>query len=1053
MKKRFISMFLVCVVCLSFFSLSVHAVSPTFIEPSAFFNDDRLPSELDKIKINRSDECGYVCTLAYIQNRSRWIEYESKDFLQFLATYWNQTYADKYSIHATVSDYPLDDGTKVHFVRMILEESVYTGRESVQWCLCDGSGKIFVSPEDPAAETMEDGQWIPMSMATSASYFHMISRDALYNFAVAHGYKEMETKGKYMICDTMGRTVWADSSGLPYAAWVNSTSTATNQDRPGTTVKDENGDTATDEDGNPLDGSTGDMTASMDMSNMTIVLPGGKQLVADQIIYDESTKTYLIDSHDTYNYEYNYYYTWNYYINYTSITYIGQTEEYNKYYKVYYELPDGRDSADLTAEELEQLNLDFDVIDYGRVSDDTSVRSLYHFDGDTRDSSYWNYKTSFDWNVGSSLTYMESGNFEGALYLDEQAHSFTLGLPSALLGDDFTLQFRYYQSATLAPQTDSYISFGTSKVMQFDGAHILTGNGTTAYNMPVGTWNEIALIRDGSMLYYYLNGIAVYSQSISASYTTPTINFYFGGDQQTYKYFDELRVLSKALVKDGSSYECTSVPHDTNLSLVLPGDREIADEYWSIEHGPDEQYYLDYSTGALLDTTAAAYSSSLEADVYYTSALVTRYDHASSKWGYHPEWTSVVLHDDYITLTGTKVTLPSNGSASYLPTTTGEAIRFPSGLSTAVYRKYTTNPTETNYFGYDQGTISVLLSDGTVYSSSFDLTTPMKSQYTTFSWGSLGYFVAGNNGTLTQAYGMVGVVPKAGTSINIKGIALDSGTDSAPAMEWVTSVTVIPGPSLRVPMLAVRSEINVSCSQIGGARPSVPVKGQVWALVEGQYITSLQIYTGTAWEAVDGRIWTGERWIPYSSYNVVTLKDMYDIVDGSGSGYEYIYTESGFWAWWQKSWNSFVERFFASGGASGSGSSIAPSTIKDALANALSSFIEGLFTLLTEVLQKLIGAATDLLTGIFSFLTDTVLGGVTEFFTSLGDGSLTEFFQQSGTDADGSTTTTTGLPSGIGAAFAFFSGVIMLLPPELRSILFFGVGLMLFMAVLKLVKE
>ena len=115
--------------------------------------------------------------------------------------------------------------------------------------------------------------------------------------------------------------------------------------------------------------------------------------------------------------------------------------------------------------------------------------------------------------------------------------------------------------------------------------------------------------------------------------------------------------------------------------------------------------------------------------------------------------------------------------------------------------------------------------------------------------------------------------------------------------------------------------------------------------------------------------------------------------------------------------------------------------------------IEGLFTLLTEVLQKLIGAATDLLTGIFSFLTDTVLGGVTAFFTSLTDGSLLDGFQQSTTDAEGNVIVTTGLPSGIAAAFAFFSGVIMLLPSELRFILFFGVGLMLFMAVLKLVKE
>ena len=112
--------------------------------------------------------------------------------------------------------------------------------------------------------------------------------------------------------------------------------------------------------------------------------------------------------------------------------------------------------------------------------------------------------------------------------------------------------------------------------------------------------------------------------------------------------------------------------------------------------------------------------------------------------------------------------------------------------------------------------------------------------------------------------------------------------------------------SLNTPTLAVRSDIPVTNYQIGGVRPSIPYKGLVWAMVESGYISSLQIYDGRAWVQCDGRIWTGERWIPYSSYNVVTLSDMYDIADASGqSGYEYIYSESGFWSWFQKAWLDF----------------------------------------------------------------------------------------------------------------------------------------------------
>ena len=268
--------------------------------------------------------------------------------------------------------------------------------------------------------------------------------------------------------------------------------------------------------------------------------------------------------------------------------------------------------------------------------------------------------------------------------------------------------------------------------------------------------------------------------------------------------------------------------------------------------------------------------------------------------------------------------------------------------------------------------------------------------------------------------------------------------------ELITSIVGMDPAQMRTPTLAVRTDLDITSYQIGGVRPSLPKKGQVWALVEGDRITSIQIYNGSAWEGCDGRIWTGERWVPASSYNIITLQDMYDIVDATPN-YEYIYTESGFWAWWQKAWIAFTDKLFNSlgTGSGGSGGSTAPTSVKQALAAALSALIESLFAVITTVLQSLLGLVTEMLSFFFNFLTDTVLGGISNFFSAFTDGSLTEWFQQTGEDGS----TTIGLPEGIGIAFSFISGVVMLLPSELRGILFFGVGLMLLMAVLKMVKE
>lgn len=775
---------------------------------------------------------------------------------------------------------------------------------------------------------------------------------------------------------------------------------------------------------------------------MTITLPDGKVLIADNIIYDESTKTYNIDSHDVTNNYITYNYSWTYHINYTSITYIGQTEEYNKYYEVYYELPDGRDSADLTAEEVEQLNVSVDVIPYGRSADDTSLRSLYHFDGDTKDSSYWNYCTDFTWNKGASLTYMDAGVFNGALYLDEKTHDFTLTLPSNITSGDFTFQFRYYQSYTAVPQTDSYIQFGSTKLLQFTGSQFKTAGGTSLASTPIGSWNEVALIRDSGTLYYYLNGVNIGSISDTTAYDN-TITFYFGSSQQTYKYLDELRVLNYALQTGGQSYECTSVPYDTNLSLVLPDSQvPVADEYWDIQPDSDAVATLDFSTGLqpdnlVLQTAVSANSSgstTIRASQLYPSWMVYMPSNTLLFYGHSAQLT--------------------NTSTAVLDVTTSGCDGYPlRGITTCFGGRGSGTGYDVKTLDDGTYTASVVLADGTINSLTFDLSYPTTTKgpadvSASFDWGEILFHCEKTNTADRQIF--LSIIPKLNKPVDIVYVELTAGDSTDLTAEFVTSITSFDKDSLNTPTLAVRTDLDITSYQIGGVRPSLPKKGQVWALVENERITSIQIYNGSAWEGCDGRIWTGERWVPASSYNIITLQDMYDIVDAT-QNYEYIYTESGFWSWWQKAWIAFTDKLFSvlGTGSGGSGGSSAPTSVKEALANALSALIESLFAVITTVLQSLLGLVTDMLSFFFNFLTETVLGGISSFFSIFTDGSLTEWFQQTGEDGS----TTTGLPSEIITAFSFISGVIMLLPAELRGVLFFGIGLMLLMAVFKLVKE
>lgn len=675
----------------------------------------------------------------------------------------------------------------------------------------------------------------------------------------------------------------------------------------------------------------------IDLINQIITLPNGDQYYTENVYYDYDNRSYTTNLYNITNNEYytfNYNYT--YFINYTSITYIGQTETYEAY-SAYYNLPDGRSSDDLTAADLEQLSLVFqDVVPYARSADRLTLRRLFHFDGNTNDSSYWSYiEPAFEWVSGASITYMDAGTFNGALYLDEQAHKFNINLPNVDLSGDFTLQFRFYQSSTAAPSFDSTISAGSQTIMKLSGSAVQTGGSAALFTMPIGTWNELCVMRSGAVLYYYLNGILQTSTQAATGSLGNSFTFDFGSVQQTYKYLDEMRVTREALYLDNGSpanYTPSSVPFDTNLTLVLPDeDVPIADEYVTVSPAADSLYSLLLSNLSSFSVTELpspvdSTPSSSESD-YSALPLYSLCHYGGVSFG-------LGNASSLISFSGPPETLYKEDSTSYFEAYNNSLfLTLGRGFGNG---RYSGDPFSTSRTDLQSGKsyiFSVVCSDGTVNSLSFRAVASISGAIAISSVVSSGDgpFSLGmgvySKSTPSVRHGSSGyhhpgllvslVCPS--LSADVAYMELVEGTSPGYTLEYHYA-TYSPEALKGSPVLAVQTNlVNQSKNEnlytigndvvIGGPRPSYPTRGMVWALVEDGYITSLQQYDGFGWNAVNGRIWTGERWVPYYSYNILTLQDYYDIVGNDYNGNEYIYTESGFWSWWQKAWAAFIVKF------------------------------------------------------------------------------------------------------------------------------------------------
>lgn len=691
----------------------------------------------------------------------------------------------------------------------------------------------------------------------------------------------------------------------------------------------------------------------------------------DSLYFDASTKTYHADTYDiTYNndnrvYETNYY-TWNitYNITNTYVTYIGSNDAYQqKEYEFYYELPDGRSSADLTADEVAAMSFQFaDCINYQRSATDTNLRALYHFDGDLNDSGYFSDKTSFTWQQGASITYMDSSTFNGALYLDETAHDFNIFLSSALnSGSDFTVQFRYYQAseADTADNKENYLYFNGTTVLRWDERYLYTPGGTQLCFLPIGNWVELALIRHNGSLYLYVNGVKVSALDFSSDLRR--IAFHLGSTSRAYSMLDELRVLDFALVTDGVSYTPTAVPYDSNLVLILPGQEAVVDDYW-VYSSPNNLFKRPYFND----------------DGDYFSFPYTDFDDLVGAWSYAYDRSS----PSSWSLDNSCLTLATSSSDSFR----GFFYISCTGFYYGLYGRSSTGSLLAPGVSYNQTyTFSVVDTAGQVYSLTFTLNGLNCSA--SFPWGNLRYQSFDNSDRKVYGKGLF-IDPSPGQSISIAYMELVEGTSSQVSVEHVTSAYDLS--TLQPNTAAIQTDIPIHGYTVGGVRPTFPVKGDVWMMVEGRRVSSVQVYTGSAWTSTNARWWTGERWIPIYAFDIFTLEDCWDIADADDV-ITPITTDTAGWNWWKKAWTDFrswLASVWSGGGGGGSGPGGGETVYPSAYPSPPASVPplqddDGKDVSIWDFPGKLFGSLWSVLSG----MVNTVADGVGGLFTMVNNGT------------------------------------------------------------------
>lgn len=247
--------------------------------------------------------------------------------------------------------------------------------------------------------------------------------------------------------------------------------------------------------------------------------------------YNPVTNNYEVNNNWTYSPTYNTFnYTtnnYNYYVtnNNTYISYyIMPTPENTAddaeslYFEIYFSLPDGRDSYDLTADDVWGTYFCYNGVNYDYVAeDDGTTLGLWHLNNNLKDSSYWANSTG----KAYSTTYKDGGLSTGKFLGTSTSDYFTLPLdkvsfsPSSAWSLEWLEYTPSYNSGVINYSKGNHSWNNKTGFYECDSTQeTLTGvaacgigNTSVAWDGRLDDFAHYALVFNGSTYSIYINGV------------------------------------------------------------------------------------------------------------------------------------------------------------------------------------------------------------------------------------------------------------------------------------------------------------------------------------------------------------------------------------------------------------------------------------------------------------------------------------------------------------------------------------------------------------------
>ncbi|MBQ7797552.1 MAG: hypothetical protein IJ371_00330 [Clostridia bacterium] len=301
---------------------------------------------------------------------------------------------------------------------------------------------------------------------------------------------------------------------------------------------------------------------------------------------DFITNTTNISNYDITNIEYSPTYNLyklttnvtNYYVsnNYTYVTVIYNNADTDEdiYQELYYELPDGRNSFDLTADDVFGEYFIYNVKNYNQVLEDDGVTTgLFHLDGTLSDSSGSNVGSNL---IFSQLVYDE-GIFGNAVVQSITSPDSRNVVWENALGKTFEY-WVYYSSYVYTAKSE------TKNISTVYPTHLVdetSGSNKVYYGLPTNTWCHVAMVKNDNGGYsYYYNGR--YQGVVSGLYAIGNYAYQYPSGEGYMAYssvfgIDEFRISNDYIYTE--NFTPQQQPFDTNSVLVLPDTANENDIY------------------------------------------------------------------------------------------------------------------------------------------------------------------------------------------------------------------------------------------------------------------------------------------------------------------------------------------------------------------------------------------------------------------------------------------------------------------------------------------